>query len=67
MLTRLLQTLRFSLVPEQDLSLELIPIPHPRSGLLVTVTARQAASSAQQEAKTAAGSAAVVMGRPITS
>jgi cytochrome P450 len=40
MLTRLLQTLHFPLVPEQDLSLELIPTPRPRSGLLVTVTAR---------------------------
>lgn len=40
LLTRLLQTLRFSLVPEQDLSLQLIPTPRPRSGLLVRVERR---------------------------
>jgi cytochrome P450 len=40
MLTRLLQALRFSLVPEQDLSLEVIPTPRPRSGLLVHVERR---------------------------
>jgi cytochrome P450 len=40
MLTRLLQALRFSLVPEQDLSLEVIPTPRPRSGLLVHVARR---------------------------
>ncbi|MFM7236793.1 MAG: cytochrome P450 [Cyanobium sp.] len=40
MLTRLLQTLRFTLVPEQDLSLEVIPTPRPRSGLLAHVERR---------------------------
>ena len=40
MLTRLLQTLRLTLVPEQDLSLEVIPTPRPRSGLLVRVERR---------------------------
>lgn len=40
LLTRLLQSLSFSLVPEQDLSLELIPTPRPRSGLLVRVERR---------------------------
>jgi cytochrome P450 len=40
LLARLLQSLSFSLVPEQDLSLELIPTPRPRSGLLVRVERR---------------------------
>lgn len=40
LLTRLLQTLRFTLVPGQDLSLEAIPTPQPRSGLLVRVERR---------------------------
>jgi len=31
----LLQRIRFSLVPDQDLSLQLIPSPSPRDGLLV--------------------------------
>jgi cytochrome P450 len=31
----LLQRVRFSLVPDQDLSLQLIPSPSPRDGLLV--------------------------------
>ena len=34
---RLLQTLRFSLEPDQDLTLDTIPTPRPRSGLLVRV------------------------------
>jgi hypothetical protein len=41
MLTRLLQTLRLTLVPEQGLSLEVIPTPRPRSGLLVRVERRR--------------------------
>ncbi|MEB3256903.1 MAG: cytochrome P450 [Cyanobacteriota bacterium] len=41
MLTRLLQTLHLTLVPEQDLSLEVIPTPRPRSGLLVRVERRR--------------------------
>ena len=40
LLTRLLQTLRFTLEPEQDLTLETIPTPRPRSGLLVRVERR---------------------------
>jgi cytochrome P450 len=40
LLTRLLQTLRFSLQPDQDLSLDAIPTPRPRSGLLVHVERR---------------------------
>ncbi|MFN9644351.1 MAG: cytochrome P450 [Cyanobacteriota bacterium] len=40
LLTRLLRTLRFSLVPAQDLTLEVIPTPRPRSGLLVGVERR---------------------------
>lgn len=40
LLTRLLQTLRFTLVPDQDLTLEVIPTPRPRSGLLVRVERR---------------------------
>lgn len=40
MLTRLLQTLRFTLVADQDLSLEVIPTPRPKSGLLVRVEPR---------------------------
>jgi cytochrome P450 len=39
---RLLQTLRFTLTPRQDLSLETIPTPRPRDGLLVTVKRRGA-------------------------
>ena len=37
---RLLQTLRFSLVPDQDLTLDTIPTPRPRSGLLVRAAPR---------------------------
>ncbi|MFM1800013.1 MAG: Cytochrome enzyme [Cyanobacteriota bacterium] len=40
LLTRLFQTLRFTLEPDQDLSLEVIPTPRPRSGLLVRVERR---------------------------
>jgi cytochrome P450 len=40
LLTRLLQTLRFTLEPGQDLTLEAIPTPRPRSGLLVRVERR---------------------------
>ncbi|MEB3261290.1 MAG: cytochrome P450 [Cyanobacteriota bacterium] len=40
LLTRLLQSLRFSLEPDQDLTLEVIPTPRPRSGLLVRVERR---------------------------
>ena len=39
---RLLQTLRFTLVPHQNLSLEVIPTPRPKDGLLVTVHRRSA-------------------------
>lgn len=42
LLVRLLQTLTFSLVPDQDLSLEVIPTPRPKSGLLVRVAPRSA-------------------------
>ena len=45
LLTRLLQSLRFQLVPDQDLSLEVIPTPRPKSGLLVQVELRQSASA----------------------
>lgn len=37
---RLLQTLRLTLMPDQDLSLDTIPTPRPRSGLLVRVEPR---------------------------
>jgi cytochrome P450 len=40
----LLQQVRFSLVPEQDLTLQLIPSPSPRSGLLVMAQASQPSS-----------------------
>ncbi|MFN9623847.1 MAG: cytochrome P450 [Cyanobacteriota bacterium] len=40
LLTRLLRCLRFSLEPRQDLTLEVIPTPRPRSGLLVRVERR---------------------------
>jgi len=40
LLTRLLQSLHFTLEPQQDLSLEVIPTPRPRSGLLVRVERR---------------------------
>jgi cytochrome P450 len=40
LLTRLLQTLRFTVQPAQDLTLEAIPTPRPRSGLLVRVERR---------------------------
>jgi cytochrome P450 len=40
LLTRLLQTLRFCLEPGQDLTLEVIPTPRPRSGLLVRLERR---------------------------
>jgi cytochrome P450 len=40
LLTRLLQTLRFTLEPGQDLTLEVIPTPRPRSGLQVRVERR---------------------------
>jgi cytochrome P450 len=39
---RLLQSLRFTLVPRQNLSLETIPTPRPKDGLLVTVQRRSA-------------------------
>ena len=37
---RLLQTLHFSLEPDQDLTLDTIPTPRPRSGLLVRAARR---------------------------
>jgi cytochrome P450 len=40
---RLLQTLRFSLEPDQDLSLDMIPTPRPRSGVLVRAAAKHSA------------------------
>ena len=36
----LLQTIQFNLEPDQDLSLQLIPSPTPRDGLLVSATTR---------------------------
>ena len=36
----LLQKVQLELVPEQDLALQLVPSPTPRSGLMVTATAR---------------------------
>ncbi len=40
---RLLQTLRFSPEPDQDLSLDMIPTPRPRSGVLVRAAAKHSA------------------------
>ena len=40
---RLLQTLRFSLEPDQDLSLDMIPTPRPRSGVVVRAAAKHSA------------------------
>ena len=36
----LLQKVQLQLVPDQDLALQLVPSPTPRSGLMVTATAR---------------------------
>jgi cytochrome P450 len=40
LLTRLLQSLRFTLEPDQDLTLDVIPTPRPRGGLLVRAERR---------------------------
>ena len=40
MVVGLLQTIQFNLKPDQDLSLQLIPSPSPRDGLLVSATPR---------------------------
>jgi cytochrome P450 len=38
----LLKQVRLQLAPDQDLSLQLVPSPSPRGGLLVTAPARTA-------------------------